>query len=128
MDNKKVLIVEDDADVRSVLSVALQKHGFSVAEAEDGLKGLKYLESERPDVMLIDVMMPRLDGFSFVKAVRYRQENRSIPVIFLTAKTDARSMIDGINVGAKFFLTKPFQISDVVAKLNKALDDRLRGK
>ena len=119
---RTILVVEDEAQVRTLLAKLLEKNEFNVVIAADGLEAMKYLEDEHPDLMLVDVMMPRLDGFQLVKAVRYRQENRSIPIIFLTAKTDARSMIEGINVGAKFFLTKPFQIGDVLAKINKALE------
>ncbi len=117
-----ILVVEDEAQVRTLLAKLLEKNDYEVSTASDGLEAMKYLEESRPDLMLVDVMMPRLDGFSFVKAVRYHEGNRQIPIIFLTAKTDARSMIEGINVGAKFFLTKPFQIGDVLAKIRKALE------
>jgi len=117
-----ILVVEDEAQVRTLLAKLLEKNDYAVATAADGLEAMKYLEESRPDLMLVDVMMPRLDGFTFVKAVRYHEGNRGIPIIFLTAKTDARSMIEGINVGAKFFLTKPFQIGDVLAKIRKALE------
>ena len=119
---KQILVVEDELQVRTLLAKLLEKNDYEVATAQDGLEAMKFLEETRPDLMLVDVMMPRLDGFSLVKAVRYRKENRNIPIIFLTAKTDARSMIEGINVGAKFFLTKPFQIGDVLAKIKKALE------
>ena len=123
-DNGKetILVVEDEAQVRTLLAKLLEKNDYDVETAADGLEAMKFLETRQPDLMLVDVMMPRLDGFSLVKAVRYHKDNRSIPIIFLTAKTDARSMIEGINVGAKFFLTKPFQIADVLAKIRKALD------
>ena len=117
-----ILVVEDESQVRMLLAKLLEKNDYEVSTASDGLEAMKYLEESRPDLMLVDVMMPRLDGFSLVKAIRYNPENRSIPIIFLTAKTDARSMIEGINVGAKFFLTKPFQIGDVLAKIKKALE------
>ncbi len=117
-----ILVVEDESQVRTLLAKLLEKNDYEVATACDGLEAMKYLEESRPDLMLVDVMMPRLDGFSLVKAVRYHEDNRAIPIIFLTAKTDARSMIEGINVGAKFFLTKPFQIGDVLSKIKKALE------
>ena len=119
---RQILVVEDDAQVRTLLSKLLEKNDYSVAMAGDGLEALKFLEENRPDLILIDVMMPRLDGFLTVKAIRYRKEHKNIPIIFLTAKTDARSMIEGINVGAKFFLTKPFQIGDVLSKIKKAIE------
>ncbi len=119
---KTILVVEDELQVRTLLAKLLEKNDYEVSTAKDGLEAMKHLEEHTPDLMLVDVMMPRLDGFSLVKAVRYRKENRNIPIIFLTAKTDARSMIEGINVGAKFFLTKPFQIADVLSKIKKAIE------
>jgi DNA-binding response OmpR family regulator len=117
-----ILVVEDEEQVRTLLAKLLEKNDYDVATAADGLDAMKFLEGDKPDLMLVDVMMPRLDGFSLVKAVRFKPDCRHIPIIFLTAKTDARSMIEGINVGAKFFLTKPFQIGDVLAKIRKALE------
>ena len=121
-DKKTILVVEDELQVRTLLAKLLEKNDYEVSTAKDGLEAMKHLEEHRPDLMLVDVMMPRLDGFALVKAVRFRKENRNIPIIFLTAKTDARSMIEGINVGAKFFLTKPFQIADVLSKIKKAIE------
>jgi DNA-binding response OmpR family regulator len=78
----------------------------------------------RPDIMICDMMMPNLDGLEFVKAVKAHSDTQRIPVIFLTAKTDPRSMIDGINVGARFYVTKPFAIDDLLSKVRRALSGR----
>ena len=120
---KTILLVEDEDQVRIPLARLLEKNNYAVMEASDGLEALRVIEDKRPDLMIVDVMMPRLDGFSFVKAVRYHQINRGIPIIFLTAKGDAQSMIEGINVGAKFFLTKPFNVNDVLSKIRKLLEE-----
>ena len=116
-----ILVLEDDPSVQMLLRKQLTAHGFKVTCASDGLDGLLKLETIRPDLMICDVMMPNLDGIEFVKAVKGHGETQRIPVIFLTAKTDPRSMIDGINVGARFYVTKPFQIDDLVGKVQKAL-------
>lgn len=124
--DKTILIVEDEETVRKVLQKLLEAKGFRVATANDGLEGMKYLENNVPDLMLVDVMMPRLDGLTFVKAVRYRSEQQKslprIPFIFITAKADARSMVQGINAGAKGYITKPFAISAVMKKIYEALN------
>jgi DNA-binding response OmpR family regulator len=120
-DGKIILVIEDDPSVQTLVQKALGLYGFRVHLANDGLDGLMKLETIRPDLIIADMMMPRLDGMSFVKAIKGRTETRSIPVIFLTAKSDSRSMIDGINVGARFYVTKPFQIEDLVGKVQKAL-------
>lgn len=122
---KKVLIVEDDASTRLMVSRLLDKAGYDVRTATDGLDGLRVLEDLIPDLIIADVLMPELDGLTFVKALKNRRETKVIPVIFLTAKSDPLSMIEGINVGAKFYITKPFQTEDLLAKVNKVLGERL---
>ena len=119
-----ILVIEDEPAVQTLLKKALTSHNFKVTVASDGLDGLMKLETLRPDIMICDVMMPNLDGIEFVKAIKHNTQTQKIPVIFLTAKTDPRSMIEGINVGARFYVTKPFQIDDLLAKVQKALTGR----
>ncbi len=123
-DGKHVLVLEDEPAVQILLKKQLASHGFQVTIAGDGLDGLMKLESIKPDLIICDLMMPNLDGMGFVKAIKSHNQTQKIPVIFLTAKTDPRSMIDGINVGARFYVTKPFQIDDLLAKVQKALAGR----
>lgn len=123
-DGKAILVLEDEPAVQTLLKKQLTAHGFTVTVAGDGLDGLMKLESMKPDLIICDVMMPNLDGMGFVKAIKGHLQTQKIPVIFLTAKTDPRSMIDGINVGARFYVTKPFQIDDLMAKVQKALSGR----
>jgi DNA-binding response OmpR family regulator len=120
-EGKHVLVLEDEPAVQTLLKKQLTSHGFTVTIASDGLDGLMKLEQLKPDLIICDVMMPNLDGMGFVKAIKGHNVTQKIPVIFLTAKTDPRSMIDGINVGARFYVTKPFQIDDLLAKVHKAL-------
>jgi DNA-binding response OmpR family regulator len=121
---KRILVLEDEVAVQTLLRKQLTAHGYEVTIAGDGLDGLMKIEAAKPDLIICDVMMPNLDGMQFVKAIKGQQATRSVPVIFLTAKTDPRSMIDGINVGARFFVTKPFQIDDLLDKVNRALNSR----
>ena len=120
-EGKTILVIEDDPAVQVLVRKSLGMYGFEVVVADDGLDGLMRLESMRPDLIIADMMMPRLDGMTFVKAIKGRGETKAIPVIFLTAKSDPKSMIEGINVGARFYVTKPFQIDDLVSKVQKAL-------
>ncbi len=120
---KTILVIEDEQHVRQLVSRLLEKNGYAVETAFDGLDGLRKLEELEPDLIIADVMMPNLDGLTFTKALKARRETRSIPLIFLTAKSDPLSMIEGINVGAKYYITKPFQIEDVLSKVHKVLND-----
>lgn len=115
------MIIEDDPSVRTLLDKALTAKGYRVSLVSDGLEGLTSLETQTPDLLIVDIMMPRLDGMTFVKAIKANPSTAEMPVIFLTAKNDPRSMIDGINVGAKFYVTKPFQIDELIRKIEKAM-------
>jgi DNA-binding response OmpR family regulator len=116
-----ILIVEDDPAVQTLLVKALTAQGYRVTQATDGVQGLTALDQEQPDLIIADVMMPRLDGMTFVKAVKRNDGTRSVPVIFLTAKNDPRSVVEGINVGAKYYVTKPFALDELLSKIRKAL-------
>lgn len=121
MANETILIIEDDASVRTLLEKSLSAKGYQVSCCNDGLAGLAALEQSKPDLIIADIMMPRLDGMTFVKAIKAHDATRPIPVIFLTAKNDPKSMIAGINLGARFYITKPFQMDELLAKVSKAL-------
>src|SRR5262249_32952344 len=103
------------------MAKTLLAHGYGVSVARDGLEGLKALDQTPPDLIVVDVMMPRLDGMTLVRAIKKHRTTRHIPVIFLTAKSDSRSMVEGINLGAKFYITKPFSLDDLLAKVQRAL-------
>lgn len=120
-DPRHIMIIEDDPSVRTLLDKALTAKGYRVSLVSDGLEGLTSLETQTPDLLIVDIMMPRLDGMTFVKAIKANPSTAEMPVIFLTAKNDPRSMIDGINVGAKFYVTKPFQIDELIRKIEKAM-------
>ncbi|HEY2747786.1 MAG TPA: response regulator [Polyangia bacterium] len=117
----RVLVVEDDTGTQTLLRKQLTAKGFEVRVANNGLDGLMQLEDALPDVIVCDMNMPELDGIGFVKAIKAKSETKQIPVIFLTASNDARHMVDGINVGARFYLTKPFEVNELIWKINRVL-------
>jgi len=117
----RVLVVEDDPGTQTLLRKQLTAKGFDVRIATNGLDGLMQLEQAMPDVIVCDVNMPELDGIGFVRAIKAKIETRKIPVIFLTASNDPRHMVDGINVGARFYLTKPFELNELIWKINRVL-------
>jgi len=118
------LVLEDDDAVRTLIQKLLESDGFTVTTAADGLEGLMHLEQATPDVILCDMMMPNLDGMTFTKAIKKNAGTRNVPVIFLTAKTDTRTVAEGISAGAKFYLTKPFNHAELLQKVRKALGSK----
>ena len=117
----RVLVVEDDPGTQTLLRKQLGAKGFDVQIATNGFDALMQLEKSTPDLILCDVNMPELDGIGFVRAIKAKNETRKIPVIFLTASNDPRHMVDGINVGARFYLTKPFDLNELLWKINRVL-------
>ncbi|MFH1435641.1 MAG: response regulator transcription factor [Pseudomonadota bacterium] len=118
---RRVLIVEDDSDLQLLLQNIL-KGEYEVLIADNGLEALKTLESEdHPDLIIADIMMPILDGLTMVDAIKKHRATSDIPVIFLTAKSTPKDVIDGISVGAKYYVTKPFKIDDLLSKIKKIL-------
>jgi DNA-binding response OmpR family regulator len=117
----QILVIEDDPSVRMLLDKSLRSRGYEVVTCDDGLAGLAMLEQIQPDLIIVDIMMPRLDGMTFVKAIKGNQATKPIPVIFLTSNNDPKTMIAGINLGAKHYVTKPFQMDQLLGKVAKAL-------
>jgi len=118
-----ILVLEDDVATQRLLQKELTAAGFKVTVASDGLDGLMRLEAIVPDLILCDVNMPVLDGLAFTKALKSNERTRQIPVIFLTANSDSRVMIEGINIGARFYVTKPFVMKELIWKIRRALPD-----
>ena len=115
------LVLEDDDAVRVLVKKLLEANGYEVTAVADGLEGLLALEKNKPDVVVCDMMMPNLDGMTFTKAIKKHSATKSLPVVFLTAKTDSRTVAEGINAGAKFYLTKPFSHADLLEKIRQAI-------
>jgi DNA-binding response OmpR family regulator len=122
-ESPNILVIEDDASLRKLLQVALVKGGYQVTVAADGLQALVQIDRSaiKPSLLVVDIMMPELDGLSLVRALKTQGDTRKIPVIFITAKSDSKTFAEGISLGAKFYITKPFTIDDLLAKVKKAL-------
>jgi DNA-binding response OmpR family regulator len=120
-----VLVVDDDADIRNMLVRAMGLT-HTVYEAGDGQEAREILQvMPVPDAIVCDVMMPRLDGLGLAKSLRQDPVLRRVPVLFLTARETPLDVIAGINAGAKHYVTKPFKVADVVAKV-KAMTEKKR--
>lgn len=120
----RVLVVEDDAAIRELLRTSLTRAGYEVALAEHGLDALVQIDRapKKPHLLLCDIMLPELDGLSLVRALKSRQETRGIPVVFITAKSDSKTIAEGISAGARYYVTKPFVLEDLLAKVKRAIE------
>lgn len=115
----KILIVDDEPNIVELLSVSLRFQGFEVAVASTGAEGLDRAKSFRPDALILDVMMPGMDGFGLLR--RLRADGVDAPVLFLTAKDAVEDKVTGLTLGADDYVTKPFSLEEVVARLRVIL-------
>lgn len=107
---------------RTLLRLMLVRAGFNVSEAEDGFDALEKIQTNQPDIVLLDVMMPGMDGFSVCETIRQQQETAQLPVIMLSAKTDLNSINKGLRVGATKYLTKPISPENLTRHVKEILD------
>jgi DNA-binding response OmpR family regulator len=120
----RVLVIDDEAPIRLLCRVNLEAEGMSVLEAGDGPSGLAKASSEQPDVILLDVMMPGLDGWGVAEALLEDEQTVGIPIIFLTARAEFRDRARGLDIGGVDYITKPFNPVEL-APLVRALLERL---
>jgi DNA-binding response OmpR family regulator len=116
-----VLVVDDDPVIVRLLEVNFEMEGFTVRTAADGVEGLAAAKAERPDVIVSDVMMPRMDGLQLVNELKADETTASIPVILLSAKAQADDVRAGIDAGADDYVTKPFEPLDLLDRVVKLL-------
>lgn len=115
---KTVLIVEDDRNIADLLRLYLEKEGYEVVIANDGLKGVELFKSSQPSLVLLDVMLPGMDGWGVCRAIR--SESKS-PIIMLTAKSETEDKVSGLKQGADDYITKPFEMKEVLARIEAVL-------
>ncbi|MFM2031231.1 MAG: hypothetical protein RI927_851 [Actinomycetota bacterium] len=119
MENVKVLIVDDEPNIRDLLSTSLRFAGFSVHAVANGADAVHAAEKGAPDIILLDVMLPDMNGFSVTKKIRSMGINA--PVLFLTARDETEDKITGLTVGGDDYMTKPFSLDEIVARINAIL-------
>lgn len=116
---KNILIVEDDKDIVELLQLYLEGDNFNTIVANNGLEGLKQLEAESIDLALVDIMMPKMNGYDFIKKIR--NDDSKLPIIIISAKSMDVDKILGLNLGADIYITKPFNPLEVLANINALL-------
>jgi two-component system, OmpR family, alkaline phosphatase synthesis response regulator PhoP len=110
----KVLVCDDERHIVRLIQVNLEKAGFQVVTAYDGKDGLEKVKAEKPDMLVLDVMMPYMDGFEVLKTLRKDPDTMALPVIMLTAKAQDKDVFEGYHYGADMYLTKPFNPIELV--------------
>ncbi len=118
---QRVLIVEDEVDIADLIKFNLQRAGYEVSQAHDGVVGVKTAIGERPDLIILDLMLPGRDGYSVFREVRRDARTSHIPVIMLTARAQTEDRIQGLEAGADDYLTKPFSPKELVLRVNAIL-------
>lgn len=111
---KKILIVEDAANIRELLRLYLEREGYTVLEAENGVEGIKKWKSDKPDMLLLDVMMPVMDGWAVCREIRAESD---VPIIMLTAKGETADRVSGLEMGADDYIVKPLEMPEVIARV-----------
>lgn len=123
--NKKALVIEDDKNIAELLRLYLEKDGFEVAIAVDGGKGLQLATDEHPDVILLDIMLPVMDGWQVCREVRAVSD---VPIIMLTAKGETYDKVSGLEMGADDYVTKPFEVKELIARIHAVMRRREGGE
>jgi DNA-binding response OmpR family regulator len=124
----KTLIVDDEAPIRLLCKVNLEAEGIEVLEAEDGVTGLEAARREKPDAILLDVMMPGLNGWNVAEQLLADEATSAIPIIFLTARADLRDRVRGMDAGGLDYITKPFNPLELAKLVREVVDAVERGE
>ena len=122
MSNNKIMIVEDSPTIAELVSDTLTEDGYEVLIAQNGFEALRDLEDFQPDLILTDIMMPKVDGLELCEAIQGRLETRDIPFILFSSHFDEETVERGKKIGAKFFIAKPFEMSSLLVCVHKVLD------
>ncbi len=118
MDKKKILIVDDEKNIVDIIAFNLRKEGYTIITAEDGEEGVEKTFSENPDLILLDIMMPKMDGYEACRKIR---EKKHTPIIMLTARAEEVDKVLGLEMGADDYVTKPFSVRELTARIKANL-------
>ena len=120
----RILVAEDEPHIFRMVDFKLKALGHEVIGAADGGEALEAANSQKPDLILLDVMMPVMDGFQVLKKLKTDPDTKEIPVIMLTAKSQERDVVTGLESGAEDYVVKPFSFPELLARINSALDHK----
>jgi len=121
---KKILVVDDEPDVASLLTLMLKSQGYAVINAADGQETLEKARGENPDLILLDVMLPKMDGYKVARMLKFDENYSHIPIIMLTAKIQERDKATGLEMGVNDYMTKPFDTAVLLARVKERLEKK----
>jgi len=124
MDAKKILIVDDEADLVETIRFPLEKEGYTVLVSYNGEDALNQARKENPDLIVLDVMLPKLDGYKVCRLLKFDERYKHIPILILTAKTQEKDKIIGMEIGADEYITKPFDIGALMEEIRSYLSEK----
>jgi DNA-binding response OmpR family regulator len=117
----RILIVDDELDLLAVLRMGLQLEGFDVLEAADGDEGLRRARADRPDLVVLDLMLPRLDGYQVCRTLKFDPRFKNLPILILSARPGEQDRRLALEMGADDFIRKPYELKDLVARIRQRL-------
>lgn len=120
----RILVADDELYILKMLDFRLKRLGHEIIDAVDGGQALEIATREKPDLVLLDIMMPVMDGFQVLRKLKSQEETKNIPVIMLTAKSQEKDIVTGLEAGAADYVTKPFNFAELIARVNRALASR----
>ena len=118
---KRICIIEDEVDIIHLLKYNLEKEGYEVVSIQSGENAIEFIHVNKPDIILLDIMIPSIDGFEICKELKSKKETKEIPIIMLSAKTEEANIVAGLELGAEDYITKPFSITVLIARLRTVL-------
>ena len=123
MELKKILVIEDDPEERLILSRELKKAGYIVYEAPTGEEGLKIFKEDKPDLVILDVVLPGIDGWEVLRRIKKGPISRKVPVMMLTGKSQDQDKIKGYEIGADYYVTKPYNIGKLIPVIKSLIEE-----
>ncbi|MGQ9645609.1 MAG: response regulator transcription factor [Thermodesulfobacteriota bacterium] len=121
MEKKKILVVDDQVDLVRTIQFALELEGYEVLISHNGEEALNQVRKENPDLILLDIMLPKMDGYKVCRLLKFDEQYRHIPILMLTARTQEKDKLLGVETGADEYITKPFDIGELTQKIRAYL-------
>jgi DNA-binding response OmpR family regulator len=122
MNPRKILVVDDEVDLVKTIRLSLETEGFMVMASYDGEDALNQARKENPDLIILDIMLPKFDGYKVCRLLKFDKKHKHIPILMLTAKTQEKDKTLGMETGADEYITKPFDVDELLAKVKSYLN------